>query len=194
MLFQDQRQLRASLFLLDGCSMNLNIIPSRNMIVRNMLTPAAAGLFFACAVSGVALFFHVRPEFFHEAHEWIGIFFVVIALGHALRHWRSFASYLKNRASVSVLVVLVVASAAFAVMTNSSNGVNPRAVLQVLSKSSVTNVAAAFGVSPEQAVLTFKAKGIEATEGQTLDEIARNAHASPLMLMSLLSGKGAAPN
>lgn len=158
-------------------------------VVRNIVTPTAGGLFLACAVTGVALFFHINPGLFHTAHEWLGLVFVAVALWHVSRHWRSLASYAERPAAVLALALVVAASAGFTAATSSSGRPSPRAIVHALEKAPVSGVAAAFGMSPEEAVRILQAKGVNARPEQTLAEAARGARLPAVEVMLMLTGE-----
>jgi len=157
------------------------------MLLRHYITPAAAGSFFVCALSGVALFFHFQPSFFRQTHEWAGLVFVAAALAHIINHRQGIVFYAKRITSASLMAALILGFVVFAVVTSSASGSNPKAVLQVLSQAPIKTLAPSFGTSPQQAVLRLKAKGIEAGADQTVGDIARKAQASPLDVLTILA-------
>ena len=68
-------------------------------IATKRFTSIVTGLtFLLVAMTGILMFFRVKSSSLVDLHEWLGIFFLIAAVWHLTINWRSFASYLKNRA------------------------------------------------------------------------------------------------
>ncbi|AGA91099.1 hypothetical protein Thimo_2362 [Thioflavicoccus mobilis 8321] len=80
-----------------------------NLNTRQWSTPAvvAAGIF--VAVSGVLMLFGVHGPLKH-AHEWIGLAFAVAIGFHIATHWRGMKSYFSQRAALSIVAAVALAS------------------------------------------------------------------------------------
>lgn len=154
--------------------------------VRDVVTPAAAGLFLFMAVSGTALFFHLAPGFFHRAHEWLGLPFAAVALWHVQRNWRGILSYVTRSAPRAIFSGLVAASLALAVFTMSGEKGGPRPVLQALNNASLADAATALGTTPDAAVKILHGKGIDVTSAMPVGVIAKAAHLPPVQVLSML--------
>ena len=160
---------------------------------KNIVTPATIALFLAISISGIMLFYHLKSNWVHEAHEWIGMAFVIAALWHATMHWRSVKGYVKRRVSVVVLALFVLGSIGVIVGTSSPATGGPRAVLEKLSHQPIRNIAAAFSLPPEEMLAQLKAEGINATADTLLDEAANQAHRPAFMLLTKLTESVPAP-
>ncbi|HVI52477.1 MAG TPA: DUF4405 domain-containing protein [Candidatus Sulfotelmatobacter sp.] len=156
--------------------------------MREIVTPAATGLFMIVAVSGVALFFHLEQNIFHTAHEWLGLFFVAIGGWHAARHWKSLAGYIGKRPSLSAFTVILAASILFTGLSAAPavQG-GPKSIIVALQKASLGDAAVAFGKSPDQAVALLKTQGVTADESQSVSEIAAASKLQPMNVLAMLA-------
>ncbi|OIR06181.1 hypothetical protein GALL_116530 [mine drainage metagenome] len=164
-----------------------------NFTVRDIVTPLAAILFLVMAVSGVALFFHITPNLFRTAHEWLGLLFAALAVWHASRYWRGLLGYLKRPVSLIAITLAVGLSLATIGLTGTlghGRG-NPHQVIEALAQAPLDKAAAAFGLTGPEALARLQAKGISAEAGQPVREVARNAHMRPVEMLALLSGQTA---
>ena len=154
--------------------------------VRDVVTPAAAGLFLFVAVSGLALFFHIVPGFFHKAHEWLGLPFAAIALWHIQRNWRGIVSYVGRSVPTAVFGGLVAGALVVSVLTMSGEKGGPRPILQALNNASLANAATALGTTPDDAVKILHDKGIDVTIAMPVGAIAKAAHLPPIQVLGML--------
>jgi CDP-diglyceride synthetase len=65
---------------------------------RRIISIVTGLTFLLVSVTGALLFFHVKSGPLVDLHEWIGILFLITAVWHLAINWRSFTSYLNNRA------------------------------------------------------------------------------------------------
>lgn len=174
---------------------NMSKAKKMKFLTREVITPVATGLFIIMAVSGIALFFHIQQNIFHTAHEWLGLLFVVVAIWHAARHWKSLVNYLGKRPSLAAFAVILAASIAFTGLSASPGGQggNPRAVIQALGHASLSSAAVALGQTPDQAVALLQAKGMTATPDQRVADIASAAKLQPMNVLGLLVPNQAGP-
>ncbi|HVX78046.1 MAG TPA: DUF4405 domain-containing protein [Bradyrhizobium sp.] len=159
------------------------------MHARTLATPVTIGAFLAIGLTGIALFFHIEPRVVHEAHEWIGLFFVLAALWHVVTNWRSLLVYLKRRPSIAAFTLVIVAAVGLIGATGSFSPDNggPRAVLDALSRQPLAHVAGAFGLTEQQAAAALNAEGIAVADGQSLGDAARAAHQPANFALGILA-------
>lgn len=157
------------------------------MFKKSTATPATIVLFFIVSLTGVALFFHLKPNWVHKAHEWIGLGFIVIAFWHAAIHWKSINIYMHRRASVRLMVVLFFAGFLFIYNTATSQNTKPRIVLDVLTQQSIQKIACGFDIPLSTTLALLEAHGIEAQATTHLIEAASKANQHPFFVLSLIA-------
>lgn len=107
---------------------------------KNLWKPWISSLsgftFFIVAATGVLMLFHIRLPYMKSFHEWVGLFFTVIAVIHLVIHWRSLLEYLKQRAgAVSLAIVVILCALLMAISGDSGeHGMHhgPREQAQVI--------------------------------------------------------------
>jgi hypothetical protein len=78
---------------------------------KNLWKPWVSSLtgftFSIVAFSGVLMLLHVHLPYMKSFHEWVGLLFTCTAVIHLVIHWRSLMEYLKRRAGMVSLVIVV---------------------------------------------------------------------------------------
>jgi len=77
---------------------------------RTMLSPLVLTTFLVVGISGVLLAFHVKTGGIKALHEWIGYAFMAAGMLHLAINWRTFASYVRQRASLMAITAGLVIS------------------------------------------------------------------------------------
>ncbi|QOX77673.1 DUF4405 domain-containing protein [Trichlorobacter lovleyi] len=77
---------------------------------RTMLSPLVLTTFLVVGISGVLLAFHVKISGIKALHEWIGYAFMAAGILHLAVNWRTFASYVRQRASLMAITAGLVIS------------------------------------------------------------------------------------
>lgn len=77
---------------------------------RTMLSPLVLTTFLVVGISGVLLAFHVKTGGIKALHEWIGYAFMAAGILHLAVNWRTFASYVRQRASLMAITAGLVVS------------------------------------------------------------------------------------
>lgn len=77
---------------------------------RTMLSPLVLTTFLVVGISGVLLAFHVKTGGVKALHEWIGYAFMAAGMLHLAVNWRTFASYVRQRASLMAITAGLVIS------------------------------------------------------------------------------------
>lgn len=152
-------------------------------ILRKYATPLCIAVFIGIGVSGCLMFFGVRNHDLVELHEKIGITFVVIALLHLFRNWKSFGILLRQKASpwiigVVGLVALCLISAAL-ITPGPGHGSPVRGqimVAQRLAHQPLAKMASALDMSEAELALRLKAGGVTLEPGEnTLSDVANKS-------------------
>lgn len=77
---------------------------------RTMLSPLVLTTFLVVGISGILLAFHVKTGGVKALHEWIGYAFMAAGILHLAVNWRTFASYVRQRASLMAITAGLVIS------------------------------------------------------------------------------------
>jgi hypothetical protein len=110
--------------------------------LRSVTTPLIIASYLITGVSGVMLFFHFGEALIKEAHEWIGVLFVIGALLHIANHWMPFKRYFAKPLARTVIVSVLAAGSAFMVVSGSESDDNPvKAVMHSIEQAPLSLVA-----------------------------------------------------
>ncbi|MCB1381747.1 MAG: DUF4405 domain-containing protein [Notoacmeibacter sp.] len=153
-------------------------------------TPLTTGLFLVSLISGFALFFHLGSSYFHAMHEWLSVVLVLPFLLHIWKNWRAFFTYFKRPPMAIALGLSLAAAAVFVVpqlmASGQPSGVNPRAVIGLMTAGKVGDLAPLVGQTPESLIAALAAKGITATASQTLTQAAEASGAEPFAALGIV--------
>lgn len=139
-------------------------------------TPLTIGLFLVATISGVALFFHWAPKFFHGMHEWLSMALLIPVGLHIQKNWFTMTSYFKKRTIWGPLLLSIAAAGVFVGLALNSPGRPPSAPAQLLGGASLASAAPLMGKTPESATTTLIAKGYQiGTAEETLSGIAQKS-------------------
>lgn len=149
---------------------------SMSSFAARYATPLITGLFLVSLISGIALFFHVRPGAFHGMHEWLSMVLILPFALHLWKNWRPMTGYLRRMPMAVSLALSVVAAGLFFMPSGSEAGRSgpPQFQLAATVLTATPAVAAPlFGLS-EQGLMDGLAKaGLSAAQpGMTLGDIA----------------------
>ncbi|MBN2768211.1 MAG: DUF4405 domain-containing protein [Campylobacterales bacterium] len=75
---------------------------------RGWVTPLAGGLFLIMAVTGILMFFHIDTGLNKVAHEWLGLFMVVVVVLHIVLNFKGFVNSLKTLTGKTISGIFVV--------------------------------------------------------------------------------------
>lgn len=155
---------------------------------RKWSTPLTIGTFLITGVSGVLLFFHLGEGLVKEAHEWIGIAFVIGALLHVNTHWAPFKRYFSLGLPRAVMASVLVGSLVFMAASGHEEGGNPMvAAVKTLENAPLTLVAQLQSRDTDDLHKQLEAAGFEVTDNfTTLKTIANNSGRSERELIALL--------
>jgi 4-amino-4-deoxy-L-arabinose transferase-like glycosyltransferase len=161
-----------------------------NAIMTRWATPLTLGLFAVSAVSGVALFFHFGQGAFHEMHEWLSMVLLPPFALHMARNWTPLANYIKRSALWAPLGLSLVAAGAFAAPgLLEGGGGGPTGAVRLVMHAPLADVAPLFKTTPEGLRAALAAKGYKVGDGDSLERLAEQAHASPFALFGALAAK-----
>jgi len=156
--------------------------------LRQWSTPLIIGAYLVTGISGVMLFLHYGESLIKEAHEWIGMLFVIGALLHIKNHWTPFKRYFSKPIAQTVIVSSLAAGLTFMVVSGDEPRGNPvRAVMQSIEQAPLSQVAQLQNRDLNDLVQRMQSAGFSVNDpSQTLQVIAdANGH-SPRELIPLL--------
>lgn len=160
-------------------------------LLNRYATVAAASLFPVMAISGTLMFFEVGDSL-KEAHEWLGLVFVLAVLTHLLRNWPAFAKlFTFKRTYVGLgLVLLITLAMAFG---EEGGGGNPmRKFIDTAASAPISTLAPVLGQTPEAIVARLTAGGLKVdSPAQSLKELAEVNQAEMPRVLALATGSAA---
>lgn len=150
-------------------------------LLRRYATQATAALSVVVGVTGVMMFFHLAKAEVEAMHEWLGLGFTAVALGHAVRHRHSLVPMLRQTRMRLLLGAAAVAAAAFVVLAPPKTGNPFRQTTQVVLQAPLKDVAPLVGVSPDD--LAARLNATDAS--QSIEAIARARGTDPVALLGI---------
>lgn len=158
---------------------------------RKWSTPLTIGTFLFTGVSGVLLFFHLGEGLVKEAHEWIGIAFILGALLHVKTNWAPFKRYFSLGLPRAVMASVLAGSLVFMVASGHEEGGNPMiAAIKTLEKAPLSMVAQLQSRDADELHMLLEAEGFQVADNTTsLQTIASDSGRSERELISLLFGQ-----
>lgn len=156
--------------------------------LRQWSTPLIIGAYLVTGVSGVMLFFHFGESLIKDAHEWIGMLFVLGALLHIKNHWTPFKRYFSKPIAQAVMVSALAAGLSFMVVSGDEPAGNPvRAVMHSIEQAPLSQVAQLQKRDLNELVQSMQSAGFTVTDpDQTLQMIADANGQSPRKIIPLL--------
>lgn len=147
--------------------------------LRRYATQATAALSAVVGITGVMMFFHLYKGEVEALHEWLGMAFVAVAVGHVVRHRYGFAAMLTQTRMRVLLGVAAVAAATF-IVAAPPKGANPfRQSAQVVMQAPLKDLAPLVGVPADE----LSARLGATDSGQSIDAVARAQGIDPVKLM-----------
>lgn len=155
---------------------DMNFSSKRHPAIE-LSTPSTITFFVVVGVSGIMLLFKIGSGVVKEAHEWLGLAFVIVAGVHVFRHWRAMKSCFATRAFWGTSLIVGAITLAFIIPSATTGGGNPMsAVVKAVVASPIEWVAPVFGSTPQDLMAKLEKAGIK-VEGptQTLEDIANKS-------------------
>ncbi len=155
---------------------------------RQWTTPLIIGTYLVTGISGAMLFFHFGESLIKEAHEWIGMLFLLGALLHIRGHWVPFKRYFTRPLAQTVIAAALVAGTAFMIASGNEAGGSPvRAVMQSIEQAPLPVLAQLQQREPQELVALLESAGLTITDpGAPLHELAKANGRSPREVIPLL--------
>ncbi len=91
----------------------------KSIFKRTWITPVVALSFFATAVTGILMFFHIRGFTINSLHEWAGIAFAAAGLVHLIINWKAFLVCFRKPSGIASLIICALLCLAFIANQNS---------------------------------------------------------------------------
>lgn len=163
--------------------------PSSNK--RDWSTPLTIGTFLFTAVSGLMLFLHFGEGLIKEAHEWIGLAFIVGALLHVKVNWAPFKRYFSLGLPRAVMASVLAGSLVFVVASSQEEGGNPmRTAIKTIEAAPLSLVAQLQSRDVHELHMLLETEGFQVADNSTtLQTIASDNGRSGRELIALLFGK-----
>lgn len=160
------------------------------MSIKKFITPTIIATSMIIMITGVMMFFHLKPSGVSSLHEWVGMFFVICTILHLCLHKKPFMNYFtKKYALINMLLILVASGILFTQMQKEKE--NPMGkVISTLSNVPLEKLAPAINQSPQEVILKLNALGItNVTNQDSLNSIAQHNHKKPTeLLFSIFKG------
>lgn len=154
-------------------------------MLRKWATPLTAGSFLLVALTGILMFFKIRPGLTTAVHEWLGMLFVVASVLHLVINWRPMMAHLRRPLGQGLVAVFTVLTVFSLLVPGGNKGPGEgmrtlRAVLPSLSHARVDQIAPVAGIGTDEALKRLAAAGMVGASGSShLDELARTAGTTP---------------
>jgi hypothetical protein len=85
-------------------------------VAHSWSSPLAGFTFAVAAGTGILMFFEFEGPAIQNVHEWMGFAFAIAGAIHLVLHWRAFIAYFKQRQTLAVLAIVLLASLALALI------------------------------------------------------------------------------
>ncbi|MCA0849070.1 DUF4405 domain-containing protein [Salipiger thiooxidans] len=169
-------------------------------VLNRYATPLLTGIFLVSLVSGIALFFHWNPAWFHAMHEWLSLLLILPFALHLWKNWRPLCCYLRRPAFAIAMLASLAAALLFVLplggLTGSAGtagqGGRPAqfAVAGLMIEGTVDSVAAVLGETPDQLTRALEAAGIVAGDPhQSLSDLAAASGIDERTLYAVLAAQ-----
>ncbi len=161
---------------------------------RNWVTPVTIGTSIFTGISGVLLFFHLGEGLLKEAHEWIGIVFILAALLHVESNWKPFRRYFSLGLPRVVMASVLAGSLTFMVLSGHEEGGNPMiAAIKTIEKAPLSLVAQLQSRDAEELHILLEQRGYKVSDtSASLQTIANDSGKSDRELIRIIFGQARA--
>ena len=149
---------------------------------RKFITTGVGFTFLVVGTTGVIFKLFFVNYTLEEIHGWLGLLLVTVVTLHVLQNWHSLKNHLKDPRVFGFIVpiALVVSYFYFVAKEPVRSGVNPRQVIQALSRASADNLAKALGKDTNSIFAAMKKDGLTIGDsGESIEELAKQNHKLP---------------
>jgi hypothetical protein len=114
----------------------------RSFVVK-YATALTTALFAIIALSGVAMFFHLKGQLVHSMHEWLGLALVAVASLHIWRNWKAMKGYFYRKTVFAPLALVLLIGGGFVYSAASApKSSDPaRQIAAAISRAPLTQIA-----------------------------------------------------
>ncbi len=164
-------------------------MPHHSSTIQRIATPLTMASFAIVGVTGLMLFFHLAEGQIKEAHEWLGLLFVLGAALHVVRHLRPFVGHLKGRTFALIGGVSLIALAAFVVPTlQEEAGGNPiRQTVGLVLNAPLAEVAPLLHNDGAGLVAHLRQAGLKVDSEQvSLEQVAHENQMDPRQILGMI--------
>jgi amino acid transporter len=152
---------------------------------RNFVTPFTTIVFLVVAFTGVLMFFHLFDGYTEVAHEFLGLFFVILAVFHIILNWKALKIHFKKRVFLSAAIAVAVISLLLIVQQY----YNPKVdtiLLERIIKAPIGDVFKVLQIDSIETAKRLETNGISLEGAETMGEIWINNRIQPQKLFDLL--------
>lgn len=146
-----------------------------NDSVNRYATPFTIGLFVVSTISGVALFFHLGPKYFHGMHEWLSMLLLLPVVFHIQKNWPGMKGYFKRKTIWMPTLLSLAGALVFVALAWNSPGRPPSPSAKLLGAQSIASLAPMMGSTPAGLEAKLLEKGYSAKGTDTLEAVAKKA-------------------
>lgn len=153
---------------------------------RDYVTPFISLVFLIIALTGVLMFFHLFDGYTEVVHEFLGLFFVILAVFHIILNWKALKKHFKKRVFLPAALAVTVISTLFIVQQH----YNPKVdtiILERIVKAPINDVFRVLQVDSSTAVKRLEAKGISIDGAETIEDIWISNDADPEKVFDLIT-------
>ncbi len=144
-----------------------------NFLKKNA-TPLCVAVFLLIGFSGCLLFFGVHNHDLVELHEKFGIAFVVLAILHLVRNWKSFTILLRRRVNpwiiggIAALGLILIGSTLFASGPGRGSPIRGSVMAaELMAHQPLAQTAAALGMDKDEMMGRLVKSGVKISAGDT---------------------------
>lgn len=166
------------------------------MIPRNVLSALLVTVFVVVSITGIMMFFKVRPLSTEAIHIWLGFSFAVISVLHLLKNWAGFISYFKKSSTLLSIGGGMIVTALFIVIPlvgggEKDKGINPKSMMMgALMNRPIEKIAIFLDMDSEMMVGRLNEKAhILASSKQSIADIAKANNKSSDEILTTLFQK-----
>jgi hypothetical protein len=142
-------------------------------------TSATIVLFFVVGLTGLMLLFKISVGLVKEAHEWLGLIFVLAAVIHTFRHWKAIVRYFRGVHTWGISALVLILCTLFMIPSGGPHREGRRGsgnLIMAIASAPLDKVAQVVGTEAEVLADRLKAEGIEVKNSQeSLRQIAERS-------------------
>ncbi len=161
---------------------------------RSLVTPLVTATFAIVGLSGVLMLLDVKNGVIKEAHELVGLLFVVAATVHLALNWSCFLTYLRKPLTITLGVVAAVLVVLMLVGSQGGARGGPHAIMEIARRvetASLAQAAPVFGINAEESLTLLRGQGLRVeSQDDRIADIAQENGKNATEILTLLMAPG----